>query len=72
VIQVAENKMEAVAQLFRKQLGEEFIIAVRQIKYVALFSYDGLEIFNTYCDCWMVDYENLGNLLTGEAVIIDD
>jgi hypothetical protein len=69
---MAENKMEAVAAMFGKKLGEEFIIAVRQIKYVALFSYDGLEIFNTYCDCWMVDYENLGNLLTGEAVIIDD
>lgn len=67
-----KNKMEAVAKLFNKKLDEEFIIAVHQVKYVALFSYDGLEIFDTYCDCWMIDYENLWGLLTGKVVIVDE
>ena len=69
---MAENKMADVAKLFGKKLDEEFIIAVRQVEYVALFSHDGLEIFDTSCDFWMVDYEILGDLLTGKAVIVDD
>ncbi len=70
---MAENKMEQVAKLFGKRLlGEEFVISVRQVKYVALFSYDGLEIYNTCYDCWQIDYERLADLLTGKAVIIDD
>ena len=67
------NKMRAVARLFGKRLlGEEFIISVRQVKYVALFSYDGLEIYNANYDCWQVNYELLVGLLTGEAVIVGD
>jgi hypothetical protein len=67
-----KNKMEAVAKLFNKKLDEEFIIVVHQVKYVALFSYDGLEIFDTYYDCWMIDYENLWGLLTGKVMIVDE
>lgn len=70
---MADNKMQQVAAMFGKRLlGEEFIISVRQVKYVTLFSYDGLEIHNTNYDCWQVNHELLADLLTGKAVIVDE
>lgn len=58
------NKMEAVAQLFGKKLGEEFKIKLFTGRvWIAKFTSNGLK----HCHN---DY--LKDLLTGEAVIIND
>jgi hypothetical protein len=53
---MADNKMEQVAKLFNKKLGERF-----QVK-----------IDNQIYDCSFFDAFILQELLTGTAVIVDD
>jgi len=65
---MAENKMEAVAKLFGKKLGEEFEMVWRDIVFVAKITEDGLE---ADCPCRHWDSFLVG-LLTGEAVIVDE
>ena len=68
------NKMEAVAQLFGKQLGEEFEIVtpkgrIRTVKFTAengLLYYDRIERE------WKKNYVYLNFLCEGKAVIVDD
>ncbi len=64
---MAENKMEAVAQLFGKKLGEEFAVKNQRCIYYHL----------KFTDEWLVflgtNKDNiLRQLLTGEAVIVDE
>jgi hypothetical protein len=76
-----QNKMEVVAALFGKRLGEEF--KIKRFRYSsdgnrltfvnnARFSENGLEIYDTRFEQWRVFSEENREILTGEAVILDD
>jgi hypothetical protein len=67
---MAENKMEQVAALFGKQLGEEFtLIDEDRRKYKAVINKNGLRVHGMYKGFW----ENtLFKLIVGTAVIVDD
>jgi hypothetical protein len=66
---MAENKMEQVAKLFGKELGEEFKILYKDENYTAYFRKEGLRVRGLFCLTW----DNaLVALLTGKAVIVDD
>lgn len=76
---MAENKMEQVAKLFGKELGEEF--KIKRFRYSsdgnrltfvndARFSENGLEIYDTRFEQWRVFSEEIREILTGQAVII--
>lgn len=66
---MAENKMAEVAALFGKKLGEKFKVDTRQGVYNAYFSENGFIVISISASYW--DYV-LADLLTGEAVIIDE
>jgi len=64
---MTENKMEAVAALFGKRLGERFTVKnQRSIYYHLAFTDKGLTVFGTNKDI------TLRQLITGEAVIVDE
>ena len=64
---MVENKMAEVAALFGKKLGEEFTVKnQRSIYYHLAFTDKGLTVFGNNKDT------TLRQLLTGEAVIVDD
>ena len=66
------NKMEAVAQLFGKKLGEEFICKWRYEPFRAKFTESGLWGYKASFDMWdRATSDVLQQLLTGEAVIDD-
>jgi hypothetical protein len=76
-----ENKMEAVAALFGKRLGEEF--KIKRVRHSldgkrltlvndARFSEYGLEIYDARFEKWRVFTEETHEILTGRAVIIDE
>jgi hypothetical protein len=65
---MAENKMEAVAQLFGKKLEEEFEIRYKNENYTAYFRNEGLRVRGLFCLTWD---NTLVALLTGRAVIVD-
>ena len=74
---MAENKMEAVAQLFGKKLGEEFTIKRSfGFDFEGHFSERGFVFWGedaTNNKCWYSDDGRLIlELLTGKAVIVDD
>jgi hypothetical protein len=63
------NKMEQVAAMFGKELGEEFEIRYKNENYTAYFRNEGLRVRGLFCLTW----DNaLVALLTGRAVIVDD
>jgi hypothetical protein len=73
---MAKNKMEAVAQLFGKKLGEEFTV-----KYGDSLAFEAAVKFTKknfrvkhlpLQDYWSWDNELLADLLTGKAVIVND
>jgi hypothetical protein len=69
---MAENKMEQVAQMFGKKLGERFSIIRYGKRYDARFLERGFEVYgleNPYVD---MDAFVLENLLTGRAEIVED
>lgn len=68
------NKMEAVAQLFGKKLGEEFWIRDNKIDLTmyARFTERGLETKDGLFDDYVPISTWLEMLLTGEVVIVDD
>ena len=67
---MAENKMEAVAQLFGKRLGEEFTLRYGEVAVKAEFNFDGLYI--TTKNFHAIHANWLQHLLTGRAVVGDD
>jgi hypothetical protein len=69
---MAENKMEAVAKLFRKELGEEFKITHMSVTNTVKFTADGLEMYHGLSKKWIISSGLLEALLTGEAVIINE
>lgn len=68
---MAENKMEAVAQLFGKKLGERFTVKWG-FMFDCRFDEYGLYVLNVppFSDYFMERL--LYDLLKGEAVIVDD
>jgi hypothetical protein len=64
--------MEQVAAMFGKKLGEEFKIKVFTGRvWIAMFTSKGLK----HChndNAWLMANDYLNDLLTGEAVIVDD
>lgn len=68
---MAENKMEEVAAMFGKELGEEFtILLANKMRRVAYFSEKGLYISGTWH--FVVSATALKELLVGEAEIVED
>lgn len=78
---MTNNKMGQVAAMFGKKLGEEF--KIKRFRYSldgnklaivndARFSENGLEIYDTRFEQWRVFSEESREILTGEAVIVDD
>jgi hypothetical protein len=67
---MAENKMEQVAAMFGKKLGEEFtLIDEDRRKYKAVINKNGLRVHGMYKGFW----ENtLFKLIVGTAVIVDE
>jgi hypothetical protein len=66
---MAENKMEQVAAMFGKKLGEEFEILYKDENYTAYFRKEGMRVRGLFCLTW----DNaLVALLTGKAVILND
>jgi hypothetical protein len=71
---MAENKMEQIAAMFGKKLGEEFIILtprghLRKVKFTAeqgLLYYDDIERE------WNKNFGFLNFLCEGRAVIVDE
>lgn len=67
------NKMEVVAALFGKRLNERFTVDRKGYRFQARFTEYGLDILgewdNPYID---VNANVLQDLLTGEAVIVDE
>lgn len=71
--QMAENKMEQVAQLFNKKLGEEFAVKDQYKAVFCKFTEQGLLCLDTAFFVWQKSNDSLlQSLLTGEAVIVDD
>lgn len=63
------NKMEQVATMFGKKLGDEFKIIYKNEYYTAYFRAEGLRVRGLFYLTW----DNaLVALLTGRAVIVDD
>lgn len=72
-VKMAENKMEAIAKLFGKKLGERFTVERDHDRFDCRFMQHGLETFGVYENPYMAfDCFILEDLLTGRAVIIDD
>lgn len=65
-----ENKMAEVAQLFGKELGEEFHFKVGKTVMKAKWTEMGLMSTDFAGRWWPCCY--MPSLLTGQAVIVDD
>ena len=70
---MAENKMEEVAKLFGKQLGEEFIVNDEyRKKMICKITERGLFFYHGSYEAWWQDSGLLSELITGEAVIVNE
>lgn len=68
---MAENKMEQVAALFGRKLGEEFKMKVFTGRvWIAKFTSKGLKHCHNDSE-WLRANDYLNDLLTGEAEIVD-
>lgn len=66
-----QNKMEAVAKLFGRELGEEFTAVIYDAVMQCKFTHNGLKI--KMSDGWHTTNGGwLSCLLTGEAEIVED
>ena len=69
----AENKMEQVAEMFGKRLGERFTVERDHDRFDCRFMKHGFETFGVYENPYMdFDCFILEDLLTGRAVIVND
>jgi hypothetical protein len=69
------NKMEAVAQLFGKKLGEDFKMKWENVEYMCEFTARGLRCYPPAKNDIRINYSNndwLFLLLIGEAVITNE
>ena len=68
---MAENHMEEVAAMFGKKLNEEFVVRLGYGRErMAYFSEKGLYVLGT--TRFVISDTALKELLTGEAVIVED
>lgn len=68
---MAENKMEQVAKLFGKKLGEEFDVRFNgKLKYLKFDEQRGLLYFDE--NEWRKNYAYLDWLVRGRGVIVDE
>ena len=68
----AENKMEAVAQLFGKKLGERFTVKCDNCLVDCIFEEEGFFSYGAYDNPYLsFDAFILQELLIGQAVIIN-
>lgn len=69
-----ENKITAVARLFGKKMNEPFHIEsnVHKVKSWVRFSEAGMQYYDESCQRWYPTDAFLRELLTGQAVIIND
>lgn len=70
--QSKQNKMEQVALLFGKKLGEPFIVEWEGKKIRVMFDEDYLSVMNFGYGWHTVGDEILRKLITGKAVIVDE
>lgn len=67
------NKMEVIAAIFGKKLGERFTVYRYGQKFDCAFRINGIDSYSTYENPYIeLDAFVLYDLLTGEAVIVDD
>ncbi len=67
-----KNKMEQVAAMFGKKLGEEFIVNDEyRKKMICKITERGLLFFHGSYEAWWQDSRLLSELITGEAVIVN-
>lgn len=72
---MSENRMEQVAALFGKKLGEEFKIEDLStgIIYIASFNNYGMRMYVAgFPNSWKPSWEMVMRLIIGSVVIIDD
>ena len=71
---MAENKMEIIAALFGKKLGEEFKVDEEECRknLICKITERGLFFYHDSYEAWWQDSGLLSELITGEAVIIDE
>ena len=70
---MTENKMEQVAKLFNKELGERFSVKVNNEVCYCSFEEYGFNSYGAYTNPYFdFDAFILQELLTGTAVIIDE
>jgi hypothetical protein len=70
---MAENKMEAVAQLFGKRLGEEFTVESWNKKFRVTFTVLGIDVLGYDSHLALeLGHTLLISLLTGMAVIVNE
>ena len=71
---MAENKMNAVAKLFSKQFGEPFRLESNVHKFAkwVRFTERGMEYYDEGCGRWYPTDGFLKEILTGQAVIINE
>ncbi|SFA76252.1 hypothetical protein [Selenomonas ruminantium] len=67
-----KNKMEQVAAMFGKKLGEHFCVSCCNTRFLLKFTSDGLWVFDDTWGHWNGEDGMLEALLTGEAVIVDE
>lgn len=67
-----KNKMEQVAAMFDKRLGESFCVSSCSTRFLLKFTSDGLWVFDDSWGHWNGEDGMLEALLRGEAVIIND
>lgn len=63
------NKMEMVAAILGKKLGEEFKIIHMSVTNTVKITTDGIEMYSGLSKTWIISSELL---LTGEAEIVDE
>ena len=70
---MAENKMAEVAALLGVKLDEEIIVYDEyRKKMTCKITEKGLFFYHSSYDAWWQDSGLLSELITGEAVIVDD
>lgn len=68
----SKNKMEEVAKMFGKRLGEHFCVNCCNTNFLLKFTSDGLWVFDNSWGHWNGEDGMLEALLTGQAVIINE
>ena len=68
----SKNKMEEVAKMFGKRLGEHFCVNCCNTKFLLKFTSDGLWVFDNSWGHWNGEDGMLEALLTGQAVILNE